>query len=147
MGATEPWSVYTMEETVIVTALSGSLISALKVTFWFTGGAHPNTYRETQTLLLADSGIWQEAANLCTAPVQLGWDCAEAHVRDLVIADLLEQEAEWVVAGEVDAAATWLLDRFTLGSNQLTVIFDPYDVGPYVQGAFLVGIPYSELAD
>ena len=146
-GAAEPWAVYSMEQSVTLSALSSTVLSALKVSFSFTGGAHPNTSRETQTLLRSPLGAWEEAADACAAVSFLGWDCDEDHVRELVISSLLEQEAEWVVQGEVAADTPWLLDLFLLESNQLTLVFDPYAAGPYVQGLFLVSIPYSQLAD
>lgn len=145
-GATEPWSVYSMEQFVTVSALSSTVLSALKVSFWFTGGAHPNTSRETQTLLRSPLGAWEQAADACAAVSYLGWDCDADRVRELVISSLLEQEAEWVVQGEVAADTPWLLDLFLLESNQLTLVFDPYAVGPYVQGLFMVSIPYAQLS-
>lgn len=143
----EPRNIWTFEEHVTLFALSEQAISALKTTYMYMGGAHPNTFRASHNLVSDGRGGWTETARLCEAVTALGWTCDEAKVRDLVIAELAEQGAEWVLSFELTAEEPWLLEVFVLGPDWVTVVFDPYAAGPYVQGPFFVDLDYASLAD
>lgn len=146
-GPAEPRNIWSFEEDVTVLALSQEVISALKTTYVYTGGAHPNSFRASHNLVRAGNGGWTEVARLCDAAAALGWACDETRVRELVIADLTEQGAEWVLSGELTAEQLWLLEVFVLGTDGVTVVFDPYAAGPYVQGPLFVDLSYASLAD
>lgn len=145
-GAGEPWNWYQLDEMAFLTAFSSRVMSGMQVQFSFTGGAHPNTVRQTRTLLGSEYGSWYEAGYLCAAALHLGWACDDAHVRQQVISQLQREEASWVVAGEVTAETPWLLDKFVLNPNGVTIVFDPYEAGAYVEGLYLVDVPYGQLA-
>lgn len=123
-----------------VESLSDDLVSVRVLTDVFAGGAHPDTRRATR-LFRRDREDWTDVGP-CEALATLGRGCDLAAVRAAVIADLERQEAAWVLDGSVDASAPWLLDLVTLTPRGLRVEFDPYDVGPYVEGPFVVDLPF-----
>jgi|GEM_PF-3749916 len=130
---------------VVITALDDDLLSYFVRVATYAGGAHPNSWSEPSNLFHSEEVGWQEVDDLCEAASQLGWRCDEESVRARVIAELLEQDAAWVVDGEVGEETEWLLDSFVLTPAGVRVLFDPYDVGPYVQGGFEVDLAYPEL--
>ena len=138
---------FTESRMVYLTALDRDLLSYYVLTDTYTGGAHPNTWREAATLMGGDSGTWTAIEEPCAAAAELGWECDVAAVREKVIDDLLRQEAFWVGQGEVTKETEWLLDAFVLTPSGVSILFDPYEVGPYAQGPFEVLIPYGELAE
>lgn len=115
-----------------------SLISSF---FYYTGGAHPNSHSES--LLVRADG----AALLVLGLAELfqpdsGWLQA---VGNAVLEGLAEQGAAAVVDGSLRELTEEDLSTFTLGPGGMTFHFDPYAVGPYVQGAFLVTVDYGRL--
>ncbi|HEX7003585.1 MAG TPA: DUF3298 domain-containing protein [Trueperaceae bacterium] len=139
-----PAGIYTDSRTVYLAGFDTDLVSYYIVIDTYTGGAHPNSRRESRTLLRVDGG-WEAAGGICEVPKRLGWTCDEATIRRSVIAGLRRQGASWVVQGEVTEETEWLLDSFVISPWSVRVLFDPYAVGPYVQGPYEVDVPLEEL--
>ena len=129
--------------TAHVMSLDRDLVSLLFLDETFTGGAHPNTWRSSATWV-RDAGAW-ERADLCATLAHLGLPCDASRIRSFVVDELVAQEAAWVVEGEVHAATPWLLDAFTVSTWGLRFDYSPYQVGPYVQGPFVVVVPYDRI--
>lgn len=130
-------------ETISVTGSAGPFLSLLGYSYAFTGGAHGNTFADSYLLeIIGDELIRWQVADLF-AP---GSDWVET-IGPLVLADLAEQGAMWVVDSEVVEVTERDLRVATLGSAGLTFHFDPYLMGPYVQGSFSSTVPYSRLLD
>ena len=127
-----------------VMSLDAELVSVLFEDDAYTGGAHPNQWRSSATWI-RDGGRWQRA-DLCGALGHLGLPCDRGRIASLVLADLRDQEAAWVVQGEVDDDTPWLLDTFTLVAGALRFDFSPYEVGPYAQGPFTVVVPFPNVS-
>lgn len=126
-----------------VQAFGRSLVSVLYQSYTYSGGAHPNTFRESETFL-RDGERWRRAS-LCEVLAELGHDCDRAALRQRIVRELRAQEAAWVVQGEVDAATPWLLETYSVTAHGLRFDFSPYRVGPYAQGPFVVRVPFDEL--
>ena len=141
-----PVGVFTETRSVTITALDRDLLSYYSVIDSYTGGAHPNSWREA-TVLLRNGEGWERAARICEVPQRLGWKCDELVLRRRVIADLGRQEAAWVEQGEVSEDTEWLLESYVITPGSVRVLFDPYAVGPYVQGPFEVDLPFRQLAE
>ena len=141
MGVASTWT----DETVAsVEALSDELASIALWTYTYTGGAHPNTEVSSAALVRGDEG-WR-AADVCDVLAAVGRACDTDVLRQEIIDALRFQEAAWVTAGDVDASTPWLLDTFVLTATSIRFLYSPYEVGPYVQGTFVVDVALSELA-
>ena len=142
-----PAGTFTETRVVYLTAFDSNLLSYYTLIDSYTGGAHPNSWREATTLTRDGSGSWEAAGGACEAVGRLGWECDESSLRPEVIDELRQQEAAWVEQGEVTRQTEWLLESFVLTPGGVRFLFDPYEVGPYVQGPFEVEIPYGSLVD
>ena len=134
-----PW---TRHETLETKRHTPRVLSLLGTTSFYTGGAHPNVTFYALNFLWEDGAPTRlELRDLFTPGAA---DEALSRVADYVLADLRRQGAAWVVDGTVSALSEEL-EVFTLGERGLTFVFAPYAVGPYVQGAFFVTVPYEAL--
>ncbi len=124
-----------------VQSLGRELVSLRVLMDIFTGGAHPNTSRLTRTFAWSEDVGWR-LLGPCEALAALDRGCDLEAMRRAVIEDLRRQEAAWVLSGEVDAGTPWLLDLFSITPSGFRLEFDPYAVGPYVQGQFVVDLPF-----
>lgn len=136
---------WTSDDYVDLMGAAGPYLSLLLSNANYTGGAHPNTYYNSKLY-----GV--------TPGTSGGFDLEEIALDDLfrrgsewqrlvtdrVTADLLRQQATWIEQGTEVTVAD--LVTFVLAPDGLTFVFDPYAMGPYVQGAFTVIVPYGDLA-
>lgn len=131
---------WTSDDYVDLAGAAGAFLSLLTSSSTYTGGAHPNSYYSSSLLEVGPTG----AARVALPDLfdeDADW---EAVLTARVTADLLRQGAEWIEGGAVVEPSD--LTTFTLGPAGLTFVFDPYAVGPYVQGEFTVTVPFGELA-
>lgn len=132
---------WTHSQTVDVAGTAGAFRSYLLNFRYYTGGAHPNSHAESVLARIEGEGY---------ALLSLGTLFEEgapwrARLSELVLASLSEQEAQWVVDGTITELGEDDLQTFTLSTAGLTFHFDPYAVGPYVQGPFSVTLGFREL--
>lgn len=142
-----PVGIFTETRMVFLTSFDRHMLSYYTLIDSYTGGAHPNSRRQATTLASDGSGSWGVVAGSCEAAQRLGWECDESVLRLKIIDGLRRQEAAWVEQGEVTRQTEWLLESFVLTPGGVRFLFDPYEVGPYVQGPFEVDIPYDALED
>ncbi len=129
--------------TTRVEGMAGPFVSLLSRTYTYTGGAHGNdTYSARTWRLGAPQPRELRLSDLFrpNAPYL-------ARLVPLVLADLKAQDATWVVDGQVTTLGAADLALFTLTPAGLTFTFPPYAMGPYVQGAFTVTVPYHRVLD
>jgi len=132
---------WSQEEEISFEGAAGAYLSLLSQVYNYTGGAHGNTYFETYLLETAAAGI--TVLDLRDLFLSNGeW---LDRLSELLLADLLGQEAQWVVDGEVAALTEADLAAFTLGPTGLRFYFAPYAMGPYVQGSFEVTLPFEAI--
>lgn len=158
-NGTESWfRPYAMEFRFEATAQQGDIISVLQNVYSNTGGAHPN---------YALKGIVQQKGQ--PEPVAIGAVVADvagfggrvkSHLtdkkhervygessRDMVTAEVAELLGDDANAGSVWGANYILVPSTEAGKfGGISVLFSPYDVGPYAEGSYTVTVPASELA-
>lgn len=135
---------WTQEVYSDVMGVAGPYVSILKSTTNYTGGAHPNSFYGS-ILFDTDTRTYLDLIDLFDEATD--W---QARVLTLISADLRAQGAEWLQDEADPSVAVTLtvndIGAFSLGPSGLSFMFDPYAVGPYVQGAFEVTLPYASLA-
>lgn len=120
---------------------SSTLISLLAASYEFTGGAHGGAQYTSLNYRVHDGKA---------SPVKLkdlftpGARYVPALNR-LCLSQLREQDAAWVVNGQVKEFKEDELSTFVLRPDGLTIIFCPYLVGPWAQGTFRATIAYRDL--
>lgn len=132
---------WTHHEDVELVGWAGPYRSFVNSFYYYTGGAHPNHHTETLLYRLDDGGFTELVVTDLFAP-DSDWVAA---LSSLAVESLRQQDAAWVVDGEIVAFEAEQLALFTLGPAGLTFLFDTYEVGPYVQGDFAVTIGYEVL--
>lgn len=70
-----------------------------------------------------------------------------AVLSDIVLPRLRKLDAAWVTDGTVKALSPKQCDAFVVTPSGVTFLFDPYEMGPFVQGPFQVKVPFADLAD
>lgn len=120
-----------------------NIVSLVYTVFYFTGGAHPNSFFETFTFNL-DTGerlglydVFPEAGN----PLDV--------IAPVVQAALTEKfgdaaDAEWIASGAGPDPVNY--QDFALTDDSVIFYFEPYQVAAYVFGPSEVEIPLSDLA-
>lgn len=135
----ELWYGWTLEERYDLQYYSLGVISLLKTTFIYTGGAHPNTFYNAFNYVFVEHEIRELELSELFKPES---DYL-AILNDYVLTELGKQEAVWVVNGDVSELTLEDLSVFSLSPRGLEFAFSPYAVGPYVQGAFFVTLPFE----
>ncbi|MEP7292046.1 MAG: DUF3298 domain-containing protein [Chloroflexota bacterium] len=107
----------------------------------YTGGAHPNLYYTTYTFDRRD-GHLIDLEHLLTGSNPL------ATISPIVQADLLAQmgadaDATWITSGTGTTRSNYA--SFVLTDSALIFYFPPYQVAPYVAGAFTVEVPFASI--
>ncbi len=136
---------WTNDDYVDLAGAAGDYVSFLLSTADYTGGAHPNSYFGSRLYELR-SGEARVLNLVDLFSKNVDW---LTPVTKLITADLERQGASWITDKSVSvtpALLPTLATTFALGPAGITFVFDPYAMGPYVQGAFFVTLPYSEVA-
>lgn len=119
------------------------LLSSLVTVSDYTGGAHPNLYYWSYNLALTGTRLRPfELADLFLA--DSGWLDS---LSQLVLAELHEQGADWVLDGSVNGFSEADLQVFVISPIGLQFVLAPYQVGPWSSGTFTVLVPLDELSD
>lgn len=157
-NGTESWfRQYAMEFRFEATAIEGDIISVLQNVYSYTGGAHPN---------YALQGIVQQKGQ--PEPVAIGSVVADAagfgervkfHLTDEKLEraygdmtrEAVSAEVAELLGDDANAGSVWGKNYVLAPSTEagkfggITVLFSPYDVGPYAEGAYVITVPASEL--
>lgn len=133
---------WTHHEAVDLVGAAGDLRSLLVTFDYFTGGAHPNSHSESLLVEASGADVLLVGLEELFAP-DADWLSA---VVTGVLGDLAAQKADAVISGEITDLTVEDLSTFTLGPDGLSFHFDPYAVGPYVQGSFTATLGYGEVA-
>lgn len=158
-NGTDSWfRQYSMEYRFEATAQEGDIISVLQNLYVYTGGAHPN---------YALKGMVQQKGQ--AEPVAIGAVVADAagfgerlksHLTDEKLEraygettrEQIAAEVEELLGDNANAATQWGANYVLEPSSEagkfggITVLFSPYDVGPYAEGAYVITVPASDLA-
>lgn len=132
-----------MLSTTTIEGAAGPYLSVLAERYRYTGGAHGNQYFEARVLERRPGGV-----RVLRFPdlFPLG-EQTVARLTPPILEALLQQQAAWVVEGQVGGLTVDDLSVVSLTPAGLSFVFPPYAMGPYVQGAFTVVVPYAEVLD
>lgn len=148
---------YSLEYRFEATARAGDVISVQQNVYSFTGGAHPNyslkgmVYQQGRTdpvplsEVVADMPAFGAAlkAGLVEEKLERGYEVT----REGVISEVNELLGDDQKAGS-ESGANFVLEPSTEEGRfgGISVLFSPYDVGPYAEGAYTITIPAADLA-
>ena len=125
------------------------LVSLRVRRFENTGGAHPNTTLDALT--------WEKAANRPVAMTDLFAPDADMTGADRALCEAIraakrERTGQAELSGEFTACpalrsvrATLVPSTVTGKAGGLAVLFSPYEIGPYVEGAYEVVVPFAAI--
>lgn len=124
------------------------LISATTLFYKFMGGAHGG-YGTTGYVFGYPRGA-ERARQLHMSDFFSNGNAAKKRVNNLLMAKLRatkgkEQEASWVLDGEVKAVTNDQMENFVAESNGLRWFFAPYAMGPFSSGEFEIKLTSREL--
>jgi hypothetical protein len=156
-GGTSWFNPYSMDYAYRVTAQQGDTLSVQQTVSHYTGGAHPNYF--------LGGGAYQRGQ---TEPLPLNAFITDAAVFDgLVAKAIVDEKIERGYEEERPALEASVLEMLAPSAEQpeiykgrfvlemsteagkfggITVLFSPYDVGSYAEGAYLVTLPAADLA-
>jgi hypothetical protein len=121
---------------------SSELVSIAETIYVYTGGAHPNIGLAGYNYWLDDQGALRLKLRDLFRPASEFM----AVLSDIILEALAQQEAQWVIDGSLNSFTERdLNDLFIITPQGLTFFFEPYLVGPYVQGSFTVLVPFALL--
>lgn len=157
-GEPYPFRPYEMEVRHNVTAQAGGYLSVQQDIYLNAGGAHPNyflggaVYGQEGGGPVPVSSIVADAAQfgallkagLVEAKIQRGYG---EEARDFVTGEVEDLLGEDEIAG-AEWGQSYVLNASTEPGlfGGITVLFSPYDVGPYAEGSYEITIPASELS-
>lgn len=118
-----------------------NLISVLVHQFEYSGGAHPNQNFHCITVIKAG----EKAFRLGSAPIVEDVSQRKS-LETLLLEKLAAKDAAWVKEGSVKTITDAQLNNFVVRESGMTWYFDPYAMGPYVQGPFQIDCNWKELA-
>lgn len=131
------------EETVTEATVTGQVVSVRVDCESYAGGAHPNSYISSYLFDLS-VGQFIDAAQIAEDPIAFQAGAAE----------LLVEKAESM--GEAytadywedyqDIIRTWNEGTVLFSQEGMTVLYSPYELGPYAMGPVELFIGYDELA-
>lgn len=132
---------YSYESVLEPTLLTDDTLSLLETTFYYTGGAHPNTsYRSLNFYRTGE----EKPVRLGLKDLFLEGAAYRAFLLREINRKLRARRAAWILDGTVKLTEKDL-GVFILTGRGLEFTFTPYAVGPYAQGKFAVTLPYEKL--
>jgi hypothetical protein len=140
----KPETKFDLEREIEVSLALPDLVSVLATDHHYTGGAHPNA-----NFAFYNFGLVNGRAKALTVTDLFRPNVnAKKLVGDAVYARLKkEEEAMWIHNGDIKPGDPLLIKPFLLTKTAFTFLFEPYAVGPYAAGMFMVKIPYTEFGD
>lgn len=125
-------------------ALQGRLYSIRFTSSSYSGGAHPNSYTDSYLFDL-DMGQYIDPAQVADDPVAF-----QAGAAKLLLEKAREQDED-VRAGYypeyADVISRWYDGTVLFDSEGMTVVFSPYELGPYAMGTVELKLSYEEIQD
>lgn len=119
--------------------------------FW-AGAAHPNSVAKTFTYDISSgkqlslSNIFKKNSNYLSVLSGIATQSLKEKLgKDLEETDDVNFMKDWIETGAAPKKENF--SNFVLGKDNLIIIFDPYQVGPYAWGFQKVEIPYEKIQD
>ena len=118
------------------------LVTYVNGTITDTGGAHPNYFFDGARWAFFDHKWHQISAKDIFKP-GVNW---LKEVRNEVDPILKSKGAEFLLNGTVKTLPKEDAEEFVITSTGITFYVNPYDVGPWVQGSFIVSVPFANFS-
>lgn len=141
-GAAElgkPTMAWAYESKTVVALATDSLVSVYFDRYEYSGGAHPNTFQAPLTF----GKIGGKAKRLTLKDVVKPGSVESVMAQ--VVKPRLDAAKRTRGADPVDSIDKELAESFVVTRAGMTWLFPPYSVGPYVEGAYEVKVPWSDL--
>src|SRR5699024_2514605 len=129
--------------TVSESVLCGQIVSVRMDNTCYSGGAHPNSYTNSYLFDLA-TGQFIDPIQVADDPETFRAGAAEKLVEQ---AEAREEDLPGYWPDYRDILERWNEGAALFGPEGLTVVYSPYELGPYAMGAVELAVPYGELAD
>jgi hypothetical protein len=127
----------------IVSVARPDLISMFYEASNFLGGAHGNFWY----IPLNFGYVGGNSRRLALQDLFRSGVDARSAVSEVVIPKLRDRDATSVVQGEMKELPPELAESFVITPAGLSFLFDPYAVGTYAEGTFVIKVPYAEFGD
>lgn len=131
-------------ETRMSALLQGRIYSIRVSSSGYTGGAHPNSYTDSELFDL-DLGRFIDPAQVADDPVAFQTGAAE-----LLLEKAREQDEE-IRSGYypeyAEVISHWYDGTVLFDSEGMTVVYSPYELGPYAMGTVELKLSYDEIKD
>lgn len=141
-GETRPWS---SELSFEIPRNDGKVLSIVFSHYTYTGGAHPNSSYRTFHFLLPDGYRADIAELFSPRGIRRISDISISQLRQEMAGPDGMSDTDWIKRGAGPNARNF--ENFVLTPNELTVLFDAYQVAAYAAGPQEVKIPLSQLRD
>lgn len=132
------------DEKRMTASQTGDIITVRADCYYYGGGAHPYAFVSTYTFDLA-AGVFVD-------PTQIGDDpeAFRTHTAALLVMkaeSLGEEYTEGYWDDYAEIIARWNEGAVLFDETGMTVIFAPYDLGPYAMGSVELHLTYEELSE
>ncbi|MBN1616310.1 MAG: DUF3298 domain-containing protein [Spirochaetales bacterium] len=134
---------WTREIDFTISLISSEVVSIVFFVHEYSGGAHGNFRYRTVNIVNSLSGEEELSLQaLFSKP-----DAAQKIISHIIMEALQEEEAFFVSNGMIEDVPFSKIRQFSIGTDGITILFAPYEVGSYAQGAFEVLVPYNEIKE
>lgn len=141
LDANELYNGWVLDGSTRIAYFSKDFISLEEGFYLYTGGAHGNLALSSYNFSLTDNDLRiLELRDMFAARSDF-----MAILEPFVLGDLRQQEAQWVLDESVASLTEQDLSIFTVSPEGLAFQFEPYLMGPFVQGSFEVLVPFEAL--
>lgn len=132
------------EETVAQASVTGQIVSVRVDYESYVGGTHPNSYTSS---FLFDLGVGQfiDAAQIAEDPIAFQTGAAELLIEKAETMGKSYSAQYW--EDYRDIIRTWNEGTVLFSQEGMTVVYSPYELGPYAMGPVELFIGYDELAE
>ncbi len=138
----KPTEPYSYDSNCTASLADSSLISVLRETVAYTGGAHPNTFLRPSNFGLVDGKAKQLTLKDILRPGQ-----TQALVDALIIPKLVEiKKARFGADVQTPTVDAELAERWLATASGISWVFENYAVGAYAEGRYVVKFTWAELA-
>jgi hypothetical protein len=130
---------WTFEAISRVSIASSTLVTGYTERFDYSGGAHPNTYFQLFNLILQDGKVRRIGLRDLTNG-EAGYQAAVRTALETLNAMKRQRGLD-----PIPTLTPQQADMFVITPAAMTWMFQPYEVGAYVEGAYVVKISWSRL--
>lgn len=139
----EPGTLFALDIAPVVSVATPDIISVYFGQYSHQGGAHPNTWYPSQTFGTVNGAAKKLAIADLFAPRTDPYKALSV----LAIPELRRRDASSVTGTDpyITALTPDVLQNWVVTPSGITLLFSPYEVASYAEGAFFVKVKYADL--